>query len=66
MLQASLAQLIQVHDLWSVKTLPDAVLELMEDVPLANGTQYHVPLIKALNSGEHCLLTYVVSTVTCK
>jgi hypothetical protein len=54
MLQASLGQLVQNKDLWSLKVLPDEVLDLMEEVPLADGTQYLVPLTEAVKNGECC------------
>jgi hypothetical protein len=51
-LQASLAQLLQLKEFWTDKSLPVAVLEVMEEVPLASGAQYRVPFTEAINSGE--------------
>jgi hypothetical protein len=64
MLQASLGQLVQHKDLWSLNVLPDEVLDLMEEVPLADGTQYLVPLTEAVKNGECCpCLVYPTCTM---
>jgi hypothetical protein len=54
LLQASLAQLVQCKELWSVRVLPDVVLEFMEEAPLADYRQYHVPLTQVISNGELC------------
>jgi hypothetical protein len=52
MLQASLARIVQFQGFWSVKKIPNVVLELLEEIPLADHNQYYVPFTEAISGGE--------------